>query len=237
MEIIFEKTYNGASIKGEAVMLSRYGDVLNVIDNKYHPNPGSKEEGYPEIERCIDWCYSNLEYCKPISKNLDNWIDARVSQELKENPSSSFEEVVLNVMYSDTYSPCEETLSSLNRAYETYSGVVSDIKVPEEGSEIKDSEKISNYINEKFTRVRAGGKLNPEGANAIYFRISSHGFDWHSVIVNFLWDMFDSPDKMPKKIWIGHDAENNPPEITLFEGTPKELLENEDDKLFENLFI
>lgn len=237
MKIIFEKTHNGASIKGEAVMLSRYGDILNVIDNKYHPNPGSKEEGYPEIERCIDWCYDNLEYCKPISKNLDSWIDIRVSQELKENPDSPFEEVVLNVMYSDTYTPCEETLSSLSRAYETYSDVINNIEVPEEGSEIKDSEKISNYINEKFMRVRAGGKLNPEGANAIYFRISSHEFDWHSVIVNFLWDMFDSPDKMPKKIWIGHDAENNPPEITLFEGTPKELLENEDGKLFENLFI
>ena len=39
---------------------------------------------------------------------------------------------------------------------------------------------------------------------------------------------------MPELIWIGHDAETNPPEIILFDGTPEELFENFDSKKFES---
>ena len=91
---------------------------------------------------------------------------------------------------------------------------------------------ITEFLNENFLRVRAGGKLNPEGADAIYFRISSHGYNWHSVIVDFLWDTFGEPSKMPKRIVVCHDAETNPPEVILFDGTPQELFEQYDDKVF-----
>lgn len=234
MKIVFEKTYNGVSIKGEAVMLSRHGDVLNVIDDKYHPNPGPREEEYPEIERCIDWLlynrFSEVRFC------IDEWMRLKISYEL-ERDVTDIKEILSNVMFTDLYTPSCETIDAIKKNYEYLQNNLSEVDDYLRINELTITDEIVKFINEKFLRVRIGGKLNPSGEDAIYFRISSHGFDWHSVIVNFLWDMFDSPDKMPKKIWIGHDAENNPPEVTLFEGTPKELLENEDSKLFENLFI
>lgn len=232
MKILKEKsTGTGSTINGEAIMLSRYGDIVNVIDNKYHPNAGPKEDGYPEIERCIDWCLCNMQYCYPILKSIDGWINNRVYKEVKENPEISLDETILNVMYSDYYTPCRETVRTIKRAYDEYTGQPNSHP---HGSEIEYAEDIVSFINERFTRVRAGGKLNPEGSNSIYFRISSHYFDWHSVIVDFLWDVFKDPKKMPKRIWIGHDAENNPPETVLFDGTPEELLEKADDKVFES---
>ena len=37
---------------------------------------------------------------------------------------------------------------------------------------------------------------------------------------------------MPNYIWVGHDAETNPPEVTLFESSPQDLLEKFDSSIF-----
>lgn len=52
--------------------------------------------------------------------------------------------------------------------------------------------------------------------------------------MDFLWDTFKNPDAMPHKIWVGHDAETNPPETVLFEGTPQELFSTYDTSIFAN---
>lgn len=232
MKIILE-VKNGSSISGDAIMLSRYGEVYPAIDNLYHPNPGSKEDEYPEIERTIDWLYQHD--ISGIKKSLDQWIKIRVAHTISEDGLDDFDDIVKEVMYSDIYDPCENTLNSIKDAIEDFR-ISKDLLLEySDKSELPFSEKIAVYLNEKFLRVRAGGKLNPEGTDSIYFRISSHGYDWHRTIVEFLWDVFKSPDQMPKRIWIGHDAETNPPEVTLFDGSPNDLLENEDVKVFEEL--
>jgi hypothetical protein len=232
MNILNERTGSAFTIKGEAVMLDRYGTVYPVIDNLMHPNPGTAEDEYAEIERTVDWLYS-------INKRtdlLDLWVQSRVADFLKEmsgsNETPTFEEVMVNVMFSDLYNPCANTVAAIKKVYNKLVNqpeLIDDIEI----NDFKYSEDIANYLNENFLRVRAGGKLNPEGANAIYFRISSHGYDWHRVIDNFLWDVFGEPNYMPKRIWIGHDAETNPPETVLFDGTPQDLFDKFDDKVFE----
>lgn len=234
MRIILETSSN-SSVSGSALMLSRYGEIYPAIDNLYHPNPGLKEDGYQEIERTIDWLYQYDS--NGVKKFLDQWIKVRVAKSISENKFYDFDDIVKDVMYSDIYDPCDQTLVAISDAIDDFK-INRDLLLEySEKDEFPFSEKIVVYLNEKFLRVRSGGKFNPEGTNSIYFRISSHGYDWHRTIVEFLWDVFKSPDKMPHKIWIGHDAETNPPEITLFEGSPNDLLENDDDKVFEDLKV
>lgn len=216
-------------LSGDAVMLSRYGEIYDAIDKLYHPNPGLKEDEYPEIERCVDWLYLH----ELDSEDTYEWIKIRVAREFSEE-NYDLNEIILNTMFCDTYSPCERTISEIKRAVKELHHNLSEVDDYSNRDEIVPAEKIASFINEKFLRVRCGGKLNPEDTDSIYFRISSHGYDWHRCIVEFLWDVFESPKKMPRTIWIGHDAETNPPEITLFEGTPEELFEDFDSKIFES---
>lgn len=223
MKIVCTKR-NGGTVMGECVMLDRDGNVYECIDNAYHPNPGTEDTGYDEIERTVDWLYQNK--VRSVYRLLDLWIAARVQEELEDTPSESLESVIYNVMFCDLYTPCDATKSAIRRAYES--------RKPIEYDSISLAGQIAHFLNNKFLRVRAGGKLNPEGSDSIYFRISSKGYDWHPVIIDFLWDTFGDPDAMPSYIWIGHDAETNPPEVTLFEGSPKDLLEKYDEKIFAN---
>lgn len=224
MIILATTSKNGSPIHGECVMLNRYGEAFECIDNAYHPNPGTEADGYSEIERTIDWLYANN--IKAIKPMLDKWIQCRVAYEMDGDPNAPFDDIVMNVMYSDLYDPCDETLKAISKAYKNPKTEWLDF------DEVEISGQIALYLNENFLRVRAGGKLNPEGADAIYFRISSHGYDWHNVITDFLWDTFGEPSKMPKRICVCHDAETNPPEVILFDGTPQELFEKFDDKVF-----
>lgn len=229
MKILAGKSHKGSNVKGECVMLDRYGDVYECIDNAYHPNAGPKEDGYPEIERVIDWLCQNCTN-KRLLGWIKIWVNYRVAYECAYGEISDFNELVLDVMYCDTYTPCNEIVQMIKDSYEACkSEEVRDEYLSNSEDEAKDF--IVNYLNENFLRVRAGGKLNPEGANAIYFRISSHGYDWYDVIVDFLWDAFGNPKNMPYRIWIGHDEETNPPEVVLFDGTPDELLEATNRKI------
>lgn len=224
MKIVAVK--NGSVIHGECVMLDKYGEVHSCIDNAYHPNPG---EDYSEIERVVDWMYENY----PIPE-LDSWIKLRVAEEWYpeyEQNLSGEDEIILNVMYCDTYTPCAAATEALLSAIED----CNDPKLRRQylaQDEEDICEAIASKLNEHFLRVRAGGKLNPEGSNSIYFRISSHGYDWRRTIEDFLWDTFQSIDDMPEYIWIGHDAETNPPETTLYEGSPEDLLGLADNKIY-----
>lgn len=225
MKILSSKVMSsGFVIKGECVMLNKYGEVYPCVDNVMHPNPGTEADEYSEIERTVDWLYRhNIERIKPA---LCEWIRCRVANEFVDNNDISDEECVVNVMYSDLYEPCDSVKLEIKKVLDEYRD---DPELAEDECELDElsiSRKIARYLNENFLRVRAGGKLNPEGTDTIYFRISSHGYDWHRVIVDFLWDTFGNTSNMPKYIWIGHDAETNPPETVLFEGTPSQLLDS-----------
>lgn len=231
MKIICTKrTGTGFTVSGDNIMLKRGGTVYPTIDNLMHPNPGTEADGYAEIERTIDWLYRhNL---STILSTCNLWLRCRVANELLDYPNSTKEDIILNVLYSDLYDPCNAIKSEILSLINQYQNEQLSIYDDSEIDELSVSRKIANWLNENFLRVRAGGKFNPDGANSIYFRISSHGYDWHRDILDFLWDIFGSVESMPNKIWIGHDAETNPPEITLFDGTPEELFMNFDDKIF-----
>lgn len=231
MKILEGRTGTGFTVNGDSVMIDRYGDVYPTIDNKMHPNPGTEEDGYSEIERTIDWLYQHDQ--KAIKPVLDEWVMTRAARLIAEGYSDNLE-IINEVYYSDLYTPCKRAIDSVRSAIESLQDDKLLKKYLEE-DEITYARKIASWLNERFLRVRAGGKLNPEGANAIYFRISSHGYDWHRVIVNFLWDVFKDPKDMPSRIWIGHDAETNPPETVLFDGTPDDLLTKADQKVFESV--
>lgn len=231
MQILSNRsTKNGAYIHGECVMLRRDGVIFQCIDNLYHPNPGTESDQYSEIERTVDWLYAN--HITQIIQTLDKWVCHKVA-ELVDSGYTDIDDVILDVMYSDIYEPCSATKNAVQKAFEICKNQMS-CKQYARLDELTLSREIASYLNENFLRVRAGGKLNPCGTNSIYFRISSHGFNWYNIIVNFLWDVFRSIDNMPDYVWIGHDAETNPPEIVLFDGTPHDLFERYDTKIFRS---
>ena len=143
-------------------------------------------------------------------------------------------EIVNSIMYSDSYQVDSKTRQLIGDIY-AWMGDEENLRNCIDINELQYARDIARFINENFLRIRAGGKLNPDGTNSIYFRISSHGYDWRRNIENFLRDTFDSPDKMPNYIWIGHDAETNPPEVTLFEGTPNDFIEQFDSKVIAHI--
>lgn len=223
-------TRNGSTIHGDCAMIQKYGEVFPCIDNKYHPNTG---EAYSEIERVVDWLF---EY-DPIPE-LTDWVNFRVAEEYfdpvaEDNYSDDDlkDEILLDVMYCDIYQPCQATVDAVNTAVDACKNPATRRKfAAQDIDEIQ--EKIADHLNENYLRVRAGGKLNPEGTDSIYFRISSHGYAWNDEIEDFLWNTFENVNLMPQYIWIGHDGETNPPEITLYEGTPEDLLGVADNKVY-----
>jgi len=81
------------------------------------------------------------------------------------------------------------------------------LNLPEFYSEDYTGAEISHYLNNHYLRARYGGKLNSEGEDKIYFRISSTGVDWRRIIEDFMWDTYGSVDSMPEYMWIGNDLE------------------------------
>ncbi|MDY4974313.1 MAG: hypothetical protein SO075_03585, partial [Eubacteriales bacterium] len=202
-------------------------------DNRYHPNPGTEETEYDEIERPVDWLIAN----GFLSDEIEMWLYARIAALIDEDgydADADMNEIVNSIMYSDSYQVDSKTRQLIGDIY-AWMGDEDNLRNCIDINESQYARDIARFINENFLRIRAGGKLNPDGTNSIYFRISSHGYDWRRNIENFLRDTFDSPDKMPNYIWIGHDAETNPPEVTLFEGTPNDFIEQFDSKVIAHI--
>ena len=200
----------------KCVMMDRYGNIHACIDHKYHPNPGTEDEGYPEIERSIDWLVS--EDRLSIIPDIREWIAIRCAKELSDYPDSTEDEVILNTMYSDLYKPCQEVIGMFSEQLEYLEDHKDKQDDLADQDEIPVARRIVNYLNENFLRIRTGGKFNIGFEDSIYFRISSHGYDWRHLIEKFLLDEYENVGNMPGSIWVGHDAETNPPETVIFSG-------------------
>lgn len=232
MTTIIGESFNGSTIKGDAVMLDKYGDVYNVIDNLYHPNPGTKEDGYSEIERCINWLVENE--ISSVDSFIEDWIYFSTVLRLKENPDYDFDELVSDIMYDDNYTVHPSIKNQIKAIYDRFNDGLDKLTATDEECEqgiLDNAEQITDYINEKFLRVRAGGKLNPEGADAIYFRISSHGFDWYNIITDFLWDVFKRPSSMPRRIVVCYDLETRGSDKVLYDGNASGLIDEHSVRL------
>ena len=225
------------SRRPSAVMLSKYGEVYPGVNNLFHPYPGDKKDGYPEIETCINWlCQNGI--TSSVSTAITEWLQIKVAEKYQEDPDMSLEDMIEEILFMDLEDVCEDLKHRIHNVYNETCDLSGDQISDRAGRDPLDpTAYIADFINERFLRIREGGKLDSVGENAIYFRISSHGYDWHRSIVEYLWDTYGSPKKMPRRIWIGHDLESNPPETVLFDGTPEELLEEEDRKIYEDLKV
>ena len=210
------------------VVLGRLGDVYPCIDNGFHPHCGDKQLGYPETYSAVDWMLTNR-VNRGCNKSVTGWI----SQQLKKCYDDGFD---LTLATDIIFAGIDYDSRTIEMCNQLWSGIES-VQYDEDLC-LQYAEMIDFYLNQNFLRVRAGGKLNPSGSDSIYFRISSKDYDWRDVIEDFLWDTFKSIENMPSLIWIGHDAETNPPEVVLFEGSPDDLFRKFDSKIFaSNTFV
>lgn len=203
------------------IVLGKLGDVYPCIVNGFHPHCGSREQGYPEMYSAVDWMLDNRvnRGCKAVV----NWLaqQLRICYDDRLDLGTSIDLIFSGI------DPSSRTIEVCNQLWSN----IEEIKYSED-TVLEYADLIDFYLNQNFLRVRTGGKLNPSSANSIYFRISSKDYDWRNVIEDFLWDTFKDIDSMPELIWIGHDAETNPPELVLFEGSPEELFGKADTKVF-----
>lgn len=145
------------TLLGECCMLSKYGEIYDCIDNVMHPNPGTEETQYDEIERTIDWIL-RVPFYKMVS-DCTHWIEIKTAKYLKEFPESSLDDVILNIMYSDLYTPCKMCTDIFEDTYNDFVFGHRDINAYANSDDIEISRKITNWLNENFLRVRAGGKV------------------------------------------------------------------------------
>lgn len=202
------------------VMLGKLGDVYPCIENGFHPHTGGKDTGYIEMYSAVDWLFNNRVNRGCVAAS--NWLAQQLRCYYELNLAL---DEAIKLIFADI-EPCERTKQVCTHLWDTIQSIKYDEALCNEYAE-----DVDYYLNENFLRVRAGGKLNSSAADEIYFRISSHSYDWRNVIEDFLWDTFSSIPQMPRLIWIGHDEETNPPEIVLFEGTPEEFFNNYDSKV------
>lgn len=208
------------------VVLGRLGDVYACIDNGFHPHCGDKDSGYPETYSAVDWMITNRvnRGCKAVNQ----WL----AQQLRSCYDDGFNlDVATEIIFAGV--DCSDrTLEMCNQIWNNITNIEFDADFA-----LQCAQDIDFYLNQNFLRVRSGGKLNPSSSNSIYFRISSKDYNWRDVIEDFLWDTFKSISDMPSTIWIGHDAETNPPEVVLFEGSPEDLFGKFDSKIFASELV
>lgn len=196
----------------DCVVLGKLGDVYPCIDNGFHPHCGPKEYDYPETYSAVDWMIDNR--VNRGCKSVQLWL----AQQLRSCYDDFLNlEFAIKSIFAGI-SPCNRTVEMCTKLWESIENVDFD-----SNRSLEYASNIDFYLNQNFLRVRAGGKLNSSSASSIYFRISSKDYNWRDVIEDFLWDTFKNIADMPQLIWIGHDAETNPPEVVLFEGTPEDL--------------
>lgn len=215
-------------MKSLVVILDKYGTVYPVV-NECHPNPGSYPY-YEAIGETVDW------FCRTHASNdrvfdyIELWLQASISVLSQDMDSEcTVQDVIDEIFWMDSSELSPQTIKMIEDSLQTLSTLPSPEETPTDYAQ-----KIADYLNQKYLRVRAGGKFDYNREDTIYFRISSKGYDWRAVIIDFLWDTYKDPQKMPSTVWIGHDEETNPPETTLFYGSCSDLLEIGDNKVYES---
>ena len=215
-------------------MISKYGDVYPAIKSPsgdYHPYTGGRDGNYEEIFDVINWFFTINFFPYSLKDDIRSFILSRYLEDGLGNISSLRNSVIelFNAEYLDSSQFSDEFFEYLIDIFEN----CDDIFAYEEMRSIDYAQKIDAILNQCFLRFRVGDKYDIGNSNIIYFRISSKSVNWRSQISAYLWDTYKTIDHMPN-IWVGHDAESNPPEIVLFEGTPEEFF-GDDLKIYEKI--
>lgn len=153
MKIYLSK--NGSYVTGDCVMLHRNGTVYPCIDNRYHPNPGTEETEYNEIERPVDWLIAN----GFLSDEIEMWLYARIAALIDEDgydEDADMNEIVNSIMYSDSYQVDSKTRQLIEDIY-AWMGDEDNLRNCIDINELQYARDIARFINESFLRIRAGG--------------------------------------------------------------------------------
>lgn len=129
---------------------------------------------------CIDYVSKQLiyDYLTPDSENYkDELVDAIV------DTIQSIE--CLKTVKSQSHSVTNEIIGNCMHLLDMYGNDMSWIdksKLDQEGKAIK------KYLNDNIMRVRLGSEYQTtsDRSGSLYFRISSSGFDWYDIIMNFV---------------------------------------------------
>lgn len=219
-------------------MIDKYGSVYNPIYSNsgipYHPNAG---DSFTEIIDVINWFIKEKpDTNKRVYDYIEGWVECSVAHAFENignvvpDDNDIFSEVFAGYNQSDIE---DELYDIFDTAFNKFSSM--DLKYVSQYTEDDPDDyamDIQNILNQYFLRVRCGGKYDYDREDVIYFRISSRGYDWRPVISNFMFDSFGSVKNMPRSIWVGHDRETNPPEVTLYYGSTEEFFDY-DIKMYE----
>ena len=135
-------------------MLHRNGTVYPCIDNRYHPNPGTEETEYDEIERPVDWLIAH----GFLSDEIEMWLYARIAALIDEDgydADADMNEIVKSIMYSDSYQVDSKTRQLIGDIY-AWMGDEDNLRNCIDINESQYARDIARFINENFLRIRAG---------------------------------------------------------------------------------
>lgn len=213
-------------------MISKYGDVYPAIKSPsgdYHPYTGGRENDYEEIFYVINWFFTINFFPFSLKDDIRSFILAKYLEDDLEDTSSPIDSArnLIESEYLDSSQLSDRFIQYLVGIFET----CDDLTEYTDVSSSEYAQRIDDKLNQCFLRFRVGDKYDPGDSNIIYFRISSKYVNWRPWISAYLWDTYQTIENMPN-IWVGHDAESNPPEIVLFEGTPTDFF-GDDLKIYE----
>jgi len=190
------------------------------LHNGIYAHPPVTLLNVSEVNYLVDWCNKvKLQQAKINTYCLAILESTVLSYWLYEEVSPTVDDI-----YRDTGLHISQT--HIDRLCERYRSTPYEklIKQEEEiyATEVRLAKELINWYVQSFVRVRDGGMFHNRGLGTVYFRISSAGYDWTSVIKRFCEDTFGVDSN--QRIWVGLDEDNRGSSRRYFEGTVKKLL-------------
>ena len=201
---------------GEVIVISREGKVFPAIYGLEHPPTTT---GRVDLGRTVDWIYQHKLESYVGGDVAFNWLRTEVARTLTQHDSD----------VADTKEVWTALLIRTTECCKRFWRIASKITKELEHMSIDDLHEIVNQntqtdsvlveaINQRFLRVRAGGKYFPEENDyRLYFTVASKDFNWLPVISDYMDSYF--PSKNRPDIWIGTDRRGIGREIVYYEGT------------------
>lgn len=206
-----------------AALLSRDGILYPALPYKegksIHP-PVTEFGQEDEFRMLLDWCVLNQLKGSWVEGFKRTWTNHIIlsyfleegefpdSEEVSEEAEIPIDPVVIDRM-KELYEG--ESVEKLDKFIQEFYM-----------SALRYENNLINWYVQNFVRVRAGGQYKYQGEELVYFRISSKGFDWTSVIKKFCGEFFGLNSK--QYIWVGLDSDNRRSDRRYYEGTVQDLL-------------
>ena len=206
-----------------AALLSRDGILYPALPYKegksIHP-PVTEFGQEDEFRMLLDWCDRNQLQGSFVEGYRRCWINYTILEYFQDEevyPDSEEASEIAEIPISQAY------IDRVKERYSEYDEKRLRNSVKESYfNAVRFGSDLVNWYIQNFVRVRAGGQYKYQGEELVYFRISSKGFDWTSVIKKFCEEFFGLNSK--QYIWIGLDFDNRHSDRRYYEGTVQDLL-------------